>query len=54
MLELYETYQLKDGRTGRIVETLGSGEACIFELDKKGLEDRVITVTLEEISKKID
>lgn len=54
MLELYEKYRLKDGRTGRIVEILGSGEACIFELDKKGLEDRVITVTLEEISKKID
>ena len=34
--------------------TLGSGEACIFELDKKGLEDRVLTVTLEEISKKMN
>ena len=54
MLELYEKYRLKDGRTGRAVEILGDGEACIFELDKKGLEDRVLTVTLEEISEKIN
>lgn len=54
MLELYEKYRLKDGRTGRAVEILGGGAACIFELDKKGLEDRVLTVTLEEISKKMN
>ena len=35
MLELYEKYRLKDGRTGRAVEILGGGAACIFELDKK-------------------
>ena len=34
-MELYEKYKLKDGRTGWIVDILGHGEACIFELDKK-------------------
>ena len=53
MIELYEKYKLKDGRTGTAVEVLGGGEACIFEIDKKGIEDRVITVTQEEISEKL-
>ena len=53
MIELYEKYKLKDGRTGTVVEVLGNGEACIFEIDKKGIEDRVITVTREEISGKV-
>ena len=53
MIELYEKYKLKDGRTGTVVEVLGDGKACIFEIDKKGLEDRVITVTQEEISEKV-
>ena len=53
MIELYGRYKLKDGRTGKVVDILGRGEACIFELDKKGIEDRVITVTLEEISEKV-
>ena len=53
VIELYEKYKLKDGRTGRAVEILGKGEACIFEIDKKGIEDRVITVTQEEISEKV-
>lgn len=49
MIELYERYRLKDGRTGRAVDILGDGEACIFEIDKQGIEDRVITVTEDEI-----
>lgn len=53
MIELYEKYRLKDGRTGTAVEVLGDGEACIFEVDKKGIEDRVITVKQEEIREKI-
>ncbi len=53
MIELYEKYKLKDGRTGTVVEVLGRGEACIFEIDKKGIEDRVVTVTREEISEKV-
>lgn len=53
MIELYEKYKLKDGRTGTAVEVLGDGEACIFEIDKKGIEDRIITVTQEELDKKI-
>lgn len=53
MIELYEKYRLKDGRTGIVVEVLGNGEACIFEIDKKGIEDRVVTVTREEISEKV-
>lgn len=53
MIELYEKYKLKDGRTGWAVDILGHGEACMFELDKNGMEDRVITVTSEEISEKM-
>lgn len=53
MIELYEKYKLKDGRTGTAVDILGKGEACVFEIDKKGIKDRVITVTQEEISEKI-
>lgn len=49
-IELYEKYKLKDGRIGWAVDILGHGEACVFELDKKGIEDRIITVTLDEIS----
>lgn len=54
MIELYEKYRLKDGCVGRAVEILGNGEACIFEVDKKGFEDRVITVTQEEIKEKVE
>ena len=46
MIELYERYRLKDGRTGSAVDILGDGEACIFE-------DRVITVTEDEIKEKV-
>ena len=52
MIELYEKYRLIDGRIGRAVEILGNGEACIFEVDKKGFEDRVITATQDEIKEK--
>ncbi len=53
MIQLYEKYKLKDGRIGWVVDVLGQGEACIFEVDKKGFEDRVITVTQEEMSEKV-
>lgn len=53
MIELYEKYKLKDGRTGRAVELLGDGKACIFEVDKKGLDEKVITVLENEIEKKL-
>lgn len=53
VIELYERYRLKDGRTGRAVDILGDGEACIFEIDKQGIEDRVITVTEDEIKEKV-
>ena len=46
MLELYEKYRLKDGRTGRAVEILGGGAACIFELDKKGPATRLVFLML--------
>ncbi len=52
-IELYEKYKLKDGRTGWAVDILGSGEACVFELDKKGIEDRIITALQEELVEKI-
>jgi len=52
-IELYEKYRLKDGRIGWVVDILGHGEACMFEIDKKGIEDRIITVTREEISEKV-
>ena len=53
MIELYERYKLKDGRIGRAVDILGDGEACIFEVDKQGIDDRVITVTENEIKEKV-
>lgn len=53
MIELYEKYRLKDGRIGRAVELLGNGEACIFEVEKKGFDEKVITVLEEEIEKKV-
>ena len=52
VIKLYEKYRLKDGRVGRAVEILGQGEACIFEVDKIGLEDRLVTVTQDEINEK--
>lgn len=52
-IELYEKYKLRDGRTGWAVDILGSGEACMFELDKKGIEDRIITVLQGELAEKI-
>lgn len=54
MIELYERYRLKDGRTGRAVHILGGGEACIFEIEKDGIENRVVTIKEGEISMKID
>lgn len=54
MLELYERYRLKDGRTGRAVDILGKGEACIFEVDKAEISEKVITVTEDEIKEKIE
>ena len=53
MIELYEKYRLKDGRTGRAVEVLGNGEACIFEVEKKGFDEKVITVLEDEIEEKV-
>ncbi len=53
LIELYEKYKLKDGRTGRAVELLGDGGACIFEVDKKGFDEKVITILADEIEKKL-
>nr|DAZ10683.1 MAG TPA: hypothetical protein [Caudoviricetes sp.] len=53
LIELYEKYKLKDGRTGRAVELLGDRKACIFEVDKKGFDEKVITVLADEIEKKL-
>lgn len=44
MIELYEKYRLIDGRSGRAVEVLGNGEACIFEIDKKVLDNKVVMI----------
>ena len=52
-LELYEKYKLKDGRIGWIVEILGKNEACVFEIDKEGTEDRLIQVLVDEIAEKL-
>ena len=41
LIELYEKYRLKDGRIGRAVELLGDGDACIFEVDKVGFDEKV-------------
>ena len=53
MIEIYEKYKLKNGQIGTIIDILGEGEAFLFEIDKKGLEDRILTVTKEEIKEKI-
>lgn len=53
LIELYEKYRLKDGRIGRAVELLGDGDACIFEVDKVGFDEKVITVLADEIDKKL-
>ncbi len=52
-IDLYEKYRLKDGRSGWVVEVLGQGGACMIEVDKKGLEDRIITVRPDDIGEKV-
>ena len=52
-IELYEKYKLKDGRIGWVVDILGHGEACMFELEKKEPEEWLITVTQDELGEKI-
>lgn len=52
-LKLFDKCKLKDGREGWIVEILEKGSAYMIELDKKGLEDRIITVSKEEIVHKV-
>lgn len=49
-IELYAKYRLKDGRQGWVVDVLGDGAAYVFELDKKGIKDRVIIVEKSEIA----
>lgn len=53
MLEMFGKYQLKDGTSGWIVDVLGDGKEYIFELDKEGLEDRIISITPDQIEKKL-
>lgn len=53
MFEEFEKYELKDGRVGWVVDVLGEGEACIFEVDKMGFEDRIIEIGIEDIKKKL-
>lgn len=48
-IELYAKYRLKDGRQGWVVDVLGDGVAYVFELDKKGMKDRIIIVEKNEI-----
>lgn len=53
MFEEFEKYELKDGRVGWAVDILGDGEACIFEVDKEGFDDRIIEITLKDVKRKI-
>lgn len=48
-IQLYDKCRLKDGRSGWIVEILGQDEAYLVELDKKGLDDRIVAVTRQEL-----
>lgn len=50
---LYDQCRLRDGRTGWIVEIFGNHEAYMVELDKPGLQDRLVTVPEDEIIQKI-
>ena len=52
-LELYDKCKLKDGREGWIVEILGRDHHFIVELDKKGMDDKVIEVARGDIVKKL-
>lgn len=53
MFEEFEKYELKDGRIGWAVDVLGDGEACIFEFDKEGFEDRIDTIFWEDVKRKL-
>ena len=52
-MELFEKYSLRDGTVGWIVEILGDNEAYMFEVDKQGLDDRVIFVEKDDLDKKM-
>lgn len=53
MFKLYERYKLKNGETGRAVDILGSGEACIFEFDGRKLEESVDTVFWKDVKEEL-
>ena len=53
MFNLYDRYRLKNGEIGRAVDILGDGEACIFEFEKRELENSVDTVFWKDVEKKL-
>ncbi|MCD8142311.1 MAG: hypothetical protein LUD83_03395 [Clostridiales bacterium] len=53
MYRLYDKCLLSDGRTGWVIEIFGGGEAYMIELDKAGIEDRIVTVKSSEVKSKI-
>lgn len=52
-LKIYDKCKLKDGREGWIVDILGKGHHYIVELDKKGMDDRIIEVARGDIIEKL-
>ena len=53
MFKLYDRYKLKNGEIGRAVDILGNGEACIFEFEKRALENSVDTVFWKDVEEKL-
>ena len=53
MFKLYGRYKLKNGEIGRAVDILGDGEACIFEFEKRNLEDSVDTVFWKDVEEEL-
>lgn len=51
--QLYDKVKLKDGRIGWIIEIFDGGTSIMFELDKKGLEDRIIDISISDLAEKI-
>ena len=51
--EKYDKFRLKDGRTGWIIEIFDQGKSIMFELEKKGMDDKIIDITAYELEEKI-
>lgn len=51
--QLYDKFKLTDGRIGWIIEIFDDGASIMFELDKKGLEGRIIDISATDLAEKV-